>query len=246
MELLRARVVAVSSGTRTLKDAMSEAMRAWAAEVRTTFYVIGSVAGPHPYPVMVRDFQSVIGAETRRQALEKLGRLPDLILACVGGGSNAAGMFFPFLDDRGVALVGVEAAGHGIRSGRHAASIGAGTVGVLHGAKSYVLQDGDGQIRNAHSVSAGLDYPGVGPQHAQWHDAGRVSYCAITDAEALEAFHELTRLEGILPALESAHAVAEAKKRAPALGPDKAIVVNLSGRGDKDVESVLAIMARGS
>jgi len=244
MELLGARIVNVRSGTRTLKDAMSEAMRAWAAEVRTTFYVIGSVAGPHPYPMMVCDFQSVIGDETRRQALAQLGRLPDLLVACVGGGSNAAGLFHPFLNDPGVALVGVEAAGRGIGTGEHAASIGAGSVGILHGSKTYVLQDADGQIRNAHSVSAGLDYPGVGPLHAQWHDAGRVAYVSITDDEALEAFHELTRLEGILPALESAHAVAEAKKRARAMGPGKTVVVNLSGRGDKDVETVLAIMAQ--
>jgi len=246
MELLRARVVTVRSGTRTLKDAMSEAMRAWAAEVRTTFYVIGSVAGPHPYPVMVRDFQSVIGKEARQQSLDRLGRLPDMVIACVGGGSNAAGIFYPLLNDASVALVGVEAAGHGISSGQHAASIGAGSIGILHGSRTYVLQDRDGQILNAHSVSAGLDYPGVGPQHAQWHDMGRVEYCSITDEEALEAFHELTQLEGILPALESAHAIAEAKKRAPGLGRDGEIVVSLSGRGDKDVESVLAIMAQKS
>ncbi len=239
MELLGARVVPVASGTRTLKDAMSEALRAWVAEVDTTFYVIGSVAGPHPYPTLVRDFQRVIGDETRQQILEAEGRLPDLVLACVGGGSNAAGMFYGFLEDPGVTLLGVEAAGLGLATGRHAASIRAGHVGILHGSKSYVLQDENGQILNAHSISAGLDYPGVGPEHAFWADSGRVAYCAITDAEALEAFEDLARWEGILPALESAHALAEAKKRAPILGRDRLIVVNLSGRGDKDMESVL-------
>ena len=239
MELLRAEVVPVTSGTRTLKDAMSEALRAWVATVDTTFYVIGSVAGPHPYPVMVRDFQSVIGRETREQIVEQEGRLPDMIIACVGGGSNAAGIFFPFLDDAQVALVGVEAAGFGIPTGKHAASIGEGRPGILHGSKSYVLQDADGQILNAHSVSAGLDYPGVGPQHAQWADTGRAEYCSVTDAEALEAFHELAALEGILPALEPSHALADAKRRAPGLGCDKVMIVNLSGRGDKDVDSVL-------
>jgi len=240
MELLNARVVPVRSGTRTLKDAMSEAMRAWVGEVQTTFYVIGSVAGPHPYPAMVRDFQSVIGEETREQILAREGRLPDVVLACVGGGSNAAGMFFPFLDDPGVALVGVEAAGLGRESGQHALSIGAGRVGILHGSKTYVLQDDKGQILNAHSISAGLDYPGVGPQHALWADSGRVEYCGVTDDEALAAFHELNRLEGILPALESAHAVAEAKKRAPRMARDAILIVNLSGRGDKDMDVVLA------
>ncbi len=239
MKLLNARVVPVSSGTRTLKDAMSEAMRAWAAEVRTMFYVIGTVAGPHPYPVMVRDFQAVIGEETKKQILEKEGRLPDLIIACVGGGSNAAGIFSPFIGERNVNLVGVEAAGCGIETGKHAASIGAGYAGILHGCKTYVLQDADGQVLNAHSVSAGLDYPGVGPQHARWADDGNVEYCSITDMEALDSFYELTRLEGIIPALESAHAVAEAKKRAQAVGEGGIIIVNLSGRGDKDVDSVL-------
>jgi tryptophan synthase beta chain len=243
MRLLGAEVVPVSSGTKTLKDAMSEALRAWVATVETTFYVIGSVAGPHPYPLMVRDFQSVIGRETREQILEKEGRLPDLILACVGGGSNAAGMFHPFLDDEEVSLVGVEAAGLGLETGKHAASIGAGAVGILHGSKSYVLQDPKGQIHNAHSVSAGLDYPGVGPEHALWADSRRVQYVSITDREALDAFHELTRLEGIVPALESAHAVAEAKKRAAGMGSGAVIVVNLSGRGDKDVDSVQKIEA---
>jgi tryptophan synthase beta chain len=243
MELLGAEIIPVTSGTKTLKDAMSEALRAWVAEVDTTFYVIGTVAGPHPYPAMVRDFQSVIGIETREQALENEKRLPDMVIACVGGGSNAAGIFYPFIEDEDVQLVGVEAAGYGISTGMHSASIGAGSVGILHGSKTYVLQNGDGQILNAHSVSAGLDYPGVGPQHAQWADEKRVEYASITDAEALAAFHQVTRLEGILPALESAHAVAEARKRAPALGPDGFLVVCLSGRGDKDVETVLAIMA---
>ncbi len=243
MELLGARVLPVSSGTRTLKDAMSEALRAWAAEVDTTFYVIGTVAGPHPYPEMVRDFQSVIGAETRRQILEKERRLPDMILACVGGGSNAAGIFAPFVADPTVRLVGVEAGGYGLATGKHAASICAGAVGILHGSRTYVLQDGDGQILNAHSVSAGLDYPGVGPEHAWWADAGRVEYCSVTDAEALDAFGKLTLLEGIIPALESAHAVAEARKRAAVLPRDSVLVVCLSGRGDKDLDSVLALRA---
>jgi tryptophan synthase beta chain len=239
MKLLNARVVPVSSGTKTLKDAMSEAMRAWAAEVRTMFYVIGTVAGPHPYPVMVRDFQSVIGDETKKQIMEKEGRLPDTIIACVGGGSNAAGIFYPFIGEPAVNLVGVEAAGFGIATGKHAASIGAGFAGILHGCKTYVLQDADGQVLNAHSISAGLDYPGVGPQHAQWADDGKVEYCSITDKEAVDAFYELTRMEGIIPALESSHAVAEAKKRAAGMGEEGIIVVNLSGRGDKDVDSVL-------
>lgn len=244
MELLGARVIGVSSGTRTLKDAMSEALRAWVTNVRTTFYVIGSVAGPHPYPLMVRDFQSVIGRETRAQILKREGRLPDMVLACVGGGSNAAGIFHAFLKDEHVKLVGVEAAGSGLETGQHAASIVAGKVGILHGSKSYVLQDNDGQILNAHSISAGLDYPGVGPEHAFWADTGRVEYCAVTDEEALAAFHQLTRLEGIIPALESAHAVAEALKRARIAGSDSILVVNLSGRGDKDLDTVLRLGAR--
>jgi tryptophan synthase beta chain len=245
MELLGAKVVPVRSGTRTLKDAMSEALRAWVAEVDETFYVIGSVAGPHPYPAMVRDFQSVIGAECREQSMRQEGRLPDIVIACVGGGSNAAGIFSAFLDDPGVKLVGVEAAGLGLGSGKHAASICGGSVGILHGSRSYVLQDSHGQITNAHSVSAGLDYPGVGPEHAHWADTGRVEYCAVTDAEALAAFDDLSRMEGIIPALESAHAVAEAGKRS-ASAPDGAlIVVNLSGRGDKDLDAVLAIKKRG-
>ncbi len=242
MKLLGAEVVTVRTGTRTLKDAMSEALRAWVAEVDKTFYVIGSVAGPHPYPLMVRDFQSVIGMETREQILEKEGRLPDLIIACVGGGSNAAGIFYPFIEDEEVKLVGVEAAGRGISSGEHAASIGAGRVGVLHGSKSYVLQDEHGQILNAHSVSAGLDYPGVGPEHSFWAESGRVRYCSITDDEALKAFHEFTRCEGIIPALESAHAIAQVQKDAPGMDPDKVVIVNLSGRGDKDVDTVLSCL----
>lgn len=237
MELLGARVVPVESGTCTLKDAMSEALRAWVSNCVDTFYVIGSVAGPHPYPVMVRDFQRVIGDETREQILASENRLPDQIIACVGGGSNAAGIFASFLDDS-VALIGVEAAGHGIATGEHAASIGAGRVGILHGTKSYILQDDQGQILNAHSVSAGLDYPGVGPQHALWAEQGRAEYCSITDEEAVAAFHEVTRLEGIIPALESAHAVAEAAKRGEQLGADGLIVVNMSGRGDKDLDNV--------
>ena len=241
MELLGAKVVPVGSGTRTLKDAMSEALRAWVAEVDSTFYVIGSVAGPHPYPEMVRDFQRVMGDETRVQIEAKEGRLPDMIIACVGGGSNAAGIFAPFIGTPGIEMVGVEAAGHGLDSGKHAASITAGRPGILHGSKGYVLQDEQGQILNAHSVSAGLDYPGVGPEHSLWADEGSVSYSSITDDEALAAFHELTRLEGIIPALESAHAIAEARKRAGAMARDQVIVVNLSGRGDKDLDTVLSL-----
>jgi len=240
MQFLGAKIHPVHSGTATLKDAMSEAMRAWVARVDDTFYVIGSVAGPHPYPSMVRTFQSVIGTETRAQILEKTGRLPDMVIACVGGGSNAAGIFSAFLDDTKVRLVGVEAAGFGIRTGKHAASIGAGRIGILHGSKSYLLQDDDGQVQNAHSVSAGLDYPGVGPQHAHWADTARVEYCSITDTEALQAFDDLTRLEGILPALESSHALAEAKKRARKLGARATIVINLSGRGDKDLDNIVS------
>lgn len=238
MQFLGATMHTVKSGTATLKDAMSEAMRAWVARVDNTFYVIGSVAGPHPYPTMVRDFQSVIGMETRRQMLKQTGRLPDMIIACVGGGSNSAGIFSPFIKDKQVKLVGVEAAGCGISSGKHAASIGAGRIGILHGSKSYVLQTEDGQVLNAHSISAGLDYPGVGPEHAFWADSKRVEYCSITDAEALKAFNDLTLLEGILPALESCHALAEAKKRARKIGARKNIVVNLSGRGDKDLDHI--------
>lgn len=246
MKLLGARVIPVSSGTRTLKDAMSEALRAWVSEVNDTFYVIGTVAGPHPYPSMVRDFQSVIGEETMMQILEHANRLPDMIIACVGGGSNAAGIFAPFIGRKEVRLIGVEAAGYGIETGKHAASIIGGSPGILHGAKTYVLHDDDGQILNAHSVSAGLDYPGVGPEHALWNDNKQVEYSSITDSEALKSFHELTRQEGIIPALESSHALAEAKKRAGSMSKDSIIVVNLSGRGDKDVDSVIAIMESSS
>jgi tryptophan synthase beta chain len=243
MELLGAQIHAVQSGTRTLKDAMSEALRAWVSEVEDTFYVIGSAAGPHPYPTMVRDFQRMVGDESRAQFLEiSGGKLPDAVLACVGGGSNAAGMFAGFEQDAGVDLIGVEAAGYGVATGMHAASISGGQVGILHGSKSYVLQSEEGQIQNAHSVSAGLDYPGVGPEHAYWAKTGRAAYHAVTDDEALDAFFALTRLEGIIPALESSHAVAEARKLAPKYGKGKSIVINLSGRGDKDMETVLRIM----
>jgi len=239
MKLLGARVVTVTSGTKTLKDAMSEALRAWVTEVRTTFYVIGTVAGPHPYPSMVRHFQSIIGEETRKQIINAEGRLPDMVFACVGGGSNAAGIFSAFLNDKKVKLIGVEAGGLGLRTGLHAASITAGAIGILHGSKTFVLQDKNGQIKNAHSISAGLDYPGVGPQLSYWAESGKVEFCAVTDKEALEAFHDLCRLEGIIPALESAHAVAEAKKRARRTAHGKLVIINLSGRGDKDLESVL-------
>ncbi|MEJ2641316.1 MAG: tryptophan synthase subunit beta [Desulfosarcinaceae bacterium] len=234
MNLLGAEVVPVASGTGTLKDAMNEAMRYWVGAVEDTFYVIGSVAGPHPYPQMVRDFQKVIGEETRRQIMAAVGRLPDQLIACVGGGSNAMGLFYPFLEEA-IDLVGVEAAGKGVASGKHAATLSAGEVGVLHGSKSYLLQDDDGQILEAHSISAGLDYPGVGPEHAYLKTSGRATYVSITDGEALEAFQVLSRFEGIIPALESSHALAHAMKVAPELGPDGVIVVNLSGRGDKDM-----------
>jgi tryptophan synthase beta chain len=238
MRILGAEIVPVAAGTATLKDAMNEAMRAWVTAVRDTFYVIGTTAGPHPYPVMVRDFQSVIGREARRQILKKEGRLPDLLIACVGGGSNALGLFYPFLGDGGVAMTGVEAGGEGLETGRHAASITAGRVGVLHGNKTYLLQDGHGQVRDAYAIAAGLDYPGVGPEHAWLADTGRVRYCTVTDAEAVAAFVTLSRTEGIIPALESAHAVAEAIRTAPALGPGRLVIVNLSGRGDKDAETI--------
>ena len=240
MEMLGARVTPVASGTATLKDAMNEAMRHWVARVRDTFYVIGTTAGPHPYPRMVRDFQSVIGREARRQILKKEGRLPDFLVACVGGGSNAMGLFYPFRQDGGTAMIGVEAGGKGIPTGLHAASISAGAVGVLHGNKTYLLQDEHGQVRDAHSISAGLDYPGVGPEHSFFHAAGRARYLSVTDAEALAAFRLLTTCEGIMPAMESAHALAYTLKLAPALGRDKIIVVCLSGRGDKDMGIVAA------
>jgi tryptophan synthase beta chain len=238
MRILGAEVVPVAAGTATLKDAMNEAMRDWVATVRDTFYVIGTTAGPHPYPVMVRDFQGVIGRETKRQILRKEGRLPDLLIACVGGGSNALGLFHPFLSDPSVAMTGVEAAGKGLASGRHAASITAGRVGVLHGNKTYLLQDEHGQVRDAYAIAAGLDYPGVGPEHAWLHDTGRARYVAITDEEAIEAFVALSRHEGIIPALESAHAVAYAMRTTPAMGKGKIVIVNLSGRGDKDAETI--------
>jgi tryptophan synthase beta chain len=239
MRLLGAEVVPVASGTATLKDAMNEAMRYWVEAVSDTFYVIGSVAGPHPYPMMVRDFQQVIGQEVKRQMAAAAGRLPDCLAACVGGGSNAMGLFYPFLEERTVELVGVEAAGHGIPTGRHAAALGAGSVGVLHGSKSYLLQDPGGQIREAHSISAGLDYPGVGPEHAWLKDSGRARYEAVDDAAALAAFRLLCRLEGIIPALESAHALAWVIQAAPRRSPGDIIVVNLSGRGDKDLGIVV-------
>ena len=238
MRMLGASVRSVSSGTGTLKDAMNEALRNWVATSADTFYVIGTVAGPAPYPEMVRDFQSVIGAETRRQFLDRFDALPDQVVACVGGGSNAMGIFAAFLEDAGVALFGAEAAGRGIATGAHAASINGGAVGVLHGCKTYLLQTPDGQVVDAYSVSAGLDYPGVGPEHSYLHDTGRVTYTAITDDEALEAFHLLCRLEGIIPALESAHAVAQAIKNARALPKTARIAVCLSGRGDKDMDNI--------
>jgi tryptophan synthase beta chain len=233
-----ARVVSVSSGQKTLKDATNEAFRDWMASVATTHYCIGSTMGPHPFPMMVRDFQSVIGRETRQQIQEAEGRLPDLIAACIGGGSNAAGIFYPFIDDAAVQLVGVEAAGLGLATEKHAATLGKGKPGVLHGMMTYVLQNEDGQTAAVHSVSAGLDYPGVGPEHSYWKDSGRVRYTSATDSEALDMFYELSRLEGIIPALESSHALVEAKKLAPKLGRGKIIVVNLSGRGDKDCVEV--------
>ena len=238
MKLLGAEVVPVTSGTRTLKDALNEALRDWVTHVDDTFYVIGSVAGPHPYPMLVRDFNAVVGREVLAQSQELLGRLPDALVACVGGGSNAIGLFHPFLEHEQVRMVGVEAGGKGLKSGAHAAPLSAGRPGVLHGNRTYVMADKDGQILGTHSISAGLDYPGVGPEHAWLKDLKRVEYVAVTDKEALAAFHELTRVEGIIPALESAHAVAYAKKLAPKLGRDAAIVINLSGRGDKDIFTV--------
>jgi len=238
MKLLGAEVVPVESGSRTLKDALNEAMRDWVTNVEDTFYIIGTVAGPHPYPMMVRDFQSVIGEECKRQMPEMTGRQPDYVVACVGGGSNAIGIFYPYLDVPDVRLVGVEAAGEGLSTGRHAASLTAGTPGVLHGNRTYLLQDEDGQIIDTHSVSAGLDYPGVGPEHAWLKDCGRATYVAIDDEETLRAFHDCCRIEGIIPALESSHALAYAAKLAPTLPRDKTILVNLSGRGDKDMHTV--------
>tara|TARA_R110002110_G_scaffold107320_3_gene268525 strand:- start:29022 stop:30242 length:1221 start_codon:yes stop_codon:yes gene_type:complete len=241
MKLLGATVVPVTSGSRTLKDAMNEAMRDWVTNVDDTFYIIGTVAGPHPYPMLVRDFQCVIGREARAQSLARTGRLPDALVACVGGGSNAIGLFHPFLEDEGVAMYGVEAGGHGVASGEHAAPLTAGTPGVLHGNRTYLMQDEDGQIMHTHSVSAGLDYPGVGPEHSWLKDIGRVNYVTINDDEALRAFHDLTRTEGIMPALESAHALAYAEKLAATMTPEQHIIINLSGRGDKDIHTVADI-----
>ncbi|HVL37442.1 MAG TPA: tryptophan synthase subunit beta [Burkholderiales bacterium] len=238
MRLLGARVVPVESGSRTLKDALNEAMRDWVSNVESTFYIIGTVAGPHPYPMMVRDFQSVIGEECIAQMESQAGRQPDAVIACVGGGSNAMGIFYPYIPHAAVRLIGVEAAGEGLASGRHAASLCAGKPGVLHGNRTYLLQDANGQITETHSISAGLDYPGVGPEHAWLKDAGRAQYVAIDDSQALEAFHALCRLEGIIPALESAHAVAQAMRMAPQMPKDAILLVNLSGRGDKDMHTV--------
>ena len=243
MKLMGANVVEVTSGSKTLKDATNEAMRDWMGSVEHTHYIIGSVVGPHPFPMMVRDFQSVMGIETRKQSLELLGRLPDVVIACVGGGSNAAGIFHPFAEDSEVQLIGVEAGGHANVLGQHAASLSQGKPGVLHGSLSYVLQTDDGQTADVHSCSAGLDYPGVGPEHAYWKDTGRVSYVAITDDEALSAFEVLAKLEGILPALETSHAIAQVVKLAPTMGKDRSIVINLSGRGDKDCQEVARLLA---
>ncbi|MCH8162666.1 MAG: tryptophan synthase subunit beta [Proteobacteria bacterium] len=241
MKLLGATVVPVESGSKTLKDALNEAMRDWVTNIDDTFYIIGSVAGPHPYPVMVRDFQTVIGREARQQCLEQTGRLPDALVACVGGGSNAIGLFNPFLDDKDVAIYGVEAGGDGLETGRHAAPLNAGKPGVLHGNRTYLMEDEDGQIIETHSISAGLDYPGVGPEHSWLKDSGRVKYVAINDDEALQAFHDLTKVEGIMPALESSHALAYASKLAPKMRKDEIIIVNLSGRGDKDIQIVATL-----
>ena len=238
MKLLGATVVPVESGSKTLKDALNEAMRDWVTNIGNTFYIIGTVAGPHPYPMMVRDFQSVIGEECRMQMPELAGRQPDAVIACVGGGSNAMGIFYPYIPLAGVKLIGVEAAGHGLESGKHSASLTAGRSGVLHGNRTYLLQDENGQVSETHSVSAGLDYPGVGPEHAWLKDSGRAEYATITDAEALQAFHDLCHFEGIIPALESSHALAHAAKLAPTLAADKILLVNLSGRGDKDMHTV--------
>jgi len=238
MELLGTKVFPVTSGTKTLKDAMNEAMRDWVTNVRDTFYIIGSVAGPHPYPMMVRDFQSVIGREAKRQILEIEGRLPDLLVACVGGGSNAMGLFYPFVENEEVKKLGVEAAGLGIDTEHHSATISVGSVGVLHGSKTYLLQDENGQIKGAHSIAAGLDYPGVGPEHSYFNDIGAVDYTAVTDKEALEGFKFLSKTEGILPALETSHAIAQVIKTAPGMSKDEIIIICLSGRGDKDIHTV--------
>ncbi len=241
MRLLGATVVSVESGSRTLKDALNEAMRDWVTNIDNTFYIIGTVAGPHPYPVMVRDFQAIIGRETRQQIMAMEGRLPDALVACVGGGSNAIGLFHPFIEDNEVAIYGVEAGGDGVETGRHAAPLCAGSPGVLHGNRTYLMEDRDGQIIETHSISAGLDYPGVGPEHAWLKDSGRATYVAIKDSEAMSAFHSLTRTEGIMPALETSHALAYAEKLAAGMDKEQIIVVNLSGRGDKDVNTVAAL-----
>ena len=241
MRLLGATVVSVESGSRTLKDALNEAMRDWVTNIDDTFYIIGTVAGPHPYPAMVRDFQTIIGREARQQIMAMEGRLPDALVACVGGGSNAIGLFYPFIDDKDVALYGVEGGGDGVETGRHAAPLCAGSPGVLHGNRTYLMEDSDGQIIETHSISAGLDYPGVGPEHAWLKDTGRASYVAITDTEALDAFHLLTRTEGIMPALESSHALAYTATLAAKMNSDQIVIVNLSGRGDKDVHTIAAL-----
>lgn len=238
MKLLGATVVPVTSGSQTLKDALNEAMRDWVTNIDNTFYIIGTVAGPHPYPAMVRDFQAIIGRESREQILAHEGKLPDALVACIGGGSNAIGLFYPFIDDTEVQMYGVEAAGDGIETGRHAAALCAGDPGVLHGNRTYLIEDKDGQIIPTHSISAGLDYPGVGPEHAWLKDIGRANYVSVTDTEALQGFHDLTRIEGILPALESSHAVAYTTKLAATMNKDQIIVMNLSGRGDKDIHTV--------
>ncbi|MCX7103498.1 MAG: tryptophan synthase subunit beta [Methylobacter sp.] len=238
MKLLGATVVAVESGSKTLKDALNEALRDWVTNVDNTFYIIGTVAGPHPYPAMVRDFQAIIGREAKQQCLDQTGRLPDALVACVGGGSNAIGLFYPFIDDHSVKLIGVEAAGDGVETGRHSAPLCAGRPGVLHGNRTYLMEDDDGEIIETHSISAGLDYPGVGPEHAWLKDTGRAQYVNITDTEALEGFHALTRLEGIIPALESSHAMAYTMKLAPTMSKDEIIIVSLSGRGDKDMQTM--------
>ena len=241
MKLLGAQVVPVTAGSRTLKDALNEAMRDWVTNVDSTFYILGTVAGPHPYPAMVRDFNAVVGREARQQMLSQYGKLPDALVACVGGGSNAIGLFHPFIGDEGVAMIGVEAAGRGLDSGEHAASLCAGRVGVLHGSRTYLLDDDQGQIRDTHSVSAGLDYPGVGPEHAWLKDCGRAHYVGVDDQEAMAAFHTLTQREGIMPALETAHAVAYGMKLAASMRPDQTVLVNLSGRGDKDINTVATL-----
>lgn len=246
MRLLGTKVTPVSSGTRTLKDAINEAMRNWIATVRDTHYIIGSVVGPHPYPMMVRDFQSIIGEEAKEQVLSKEGRLPDICVACVGGGSNAIGLFYPFQNDKGVCFVGVEAGGEGLETERHGASLSAGSRGVLHGSMSYLLQDGDGQIRPTHSVSAGLDYPGVGPEHSYYKESRRAEYVTVTDKEALDAFQLLSETEGIIPALESAHAIAYVTKFAPEMNKNRVVIICLSGRGDKDVDMVEKILKRSN